>query len=402
VRNLSLAAARRIVLAAQGFATPRPGGTVDRRHLRRVLGRIGLLQIDAVNVVARAHYLPVFSRLGVYPRAVLDRMVWSPDRELFEYWGHEASLLRLDTHPLLRWRMARAHHEAWGGMVRLAREQPAYVEAVLAEVRTRGPIRASELPGDREQRGRWWSRSAAKHALEFLFWSGAVTATGRTASFERLYDLTARVLPKAVLDAPTPREDVAQRALLLRAADSLGLGTARDLADYYRLPIRLARARLAELVEDGALMPVRVEGWHQLAYLDPAARRPRQVRARAVLAPFDPLIWERSRVERLFGVQYRIEIYVPASARRYGYYVLPFLFGDRLCARIDLKADRKAGALRVLGSWHEPHVTPTQIAEPLVAELTELARWLGLTRLQVTDRGDLAPVLRRCVSTRQR
>ncbi|MGH8887034.1 MAG: winged helix-turn-helix domain-containing protein [Egibacteraceae bacterium] len=394
--DLSLAAARRIVLAAQGFATPRPDGTVDRRHLRRVLRHTGLLQIDSVNVVTRAHYMPVFSRLGPYPRAALDRMAWGQGgRELFEYWGHEASLLPLDAHPLLRWRMARAGHEAWGWMVRLAREQPAYVQAVLAEVGARGPIRASELPDDRAGGGRWWNRSAAKHALEFLFWSGQVTAAERTASFERCYDLPERVLPKTVIDTPTPAEDEAHRALLLRAAASLGLGTARDLADYYRLPIPLARARLAELVEDGALLPARVEGWREPAYLEPGARRPRAVNARALLAPFDPLIWERSRVERLFGVHYRIEAYVPASQRRYGYYVLPFLLGDRLCARVDLKADRRAGVLRVLGSWHEPDAVPAQVAGPLAAELADLACWLGLAHVEVTDRGDLAPALLR-------
>jgi uncharacterized protein YcaQ len=400
VLALSLAAARRIALAAQGFATPRPGGAIDRRHLRRVLASTGLLQIDSVNVVARAHYLPAFSRLGPYPRAVLDRMSWGRDRELFEYWGHEASLLPLHTQPLLRWRMARAHHEAWGGMVRLAREQPAYVEAVLAVVRTRGPIRASDLPDDRSHRGRWWSRSAAKHALEFLFWSGQVTVAGRTASFERSYDLPERVLPQAVLDAPTPDVDIAHRALLLRAAVSLGLGTVRDLADYFRLPISLARARLVELAEDGALLPVRVEGWSQLAYLNPKARRPRAVNARALLAPFDPLIWERSRVERLFGMRYRLEIYVPATQRRYGYYVLPFLLGDRLCARVHLKADRQAGVLHVLGSWHEPDASPARVAGPLAAELADLAHWLGLTQVKVADRGDLAPALRRRVDGR--
>ncbi|MGH8901729.1 MAG: winged helix-turn-helix domain-containing protein [Egibacteraceae bacterium] len=396
---LSLAAARRIVLAAQGFATPRPKGVVDRRHLRRVLRHTGLLQIDSVNVVTRAHYVPAFSRLGPYPRAALDRMAWgSPvrNRELFEYWGHEASLLPVDAHSLLRWRMARAGHEAWGWMVRLAREQPAYVQSVLGEVCARGPIRACELPDDRVERGRWWNRSAAKHALEFLFWSGEVTATARTASFERVYDLPERVLPKSVLDAPTPTEEAAYRALLLRAAASLGLGTARDLADYYRLRIPLARARLAELVEDRALLPVRVEGWRELAYLDPGARRPRVVNARALLAPFDPLIWERSRIERLFGVHYRIEIYVPAPQRRYGYYVLPFLLGDRLCARVDLEADRQAGVLRVLGCWHEPDAAPAQVAEPLATELADFARWLGLSRVEVADRGDLAPALLRC------
>jgi uncharacterized protein YcaQ len=391
--SLSLAEARRIVLAAQGFATPRPAGTPDRRHLRRVLRATDLLQIDSVNVLVRAHEMPAFSRLGPYPRATLSDLAWGPGRELFEYWGHVASLLPFEVHPLLRWRMARALQDAWGGMVRLAEEQPSYLETVLAEVSACGPVAASEFPDDRRRAGRWWSRSAAKQALEFLFWSGEVTCAGRTASFERLYDLPARVLPAEVLAAPTPPEREAQRALLLRGARSLGLGTARDIADYYRLPIVESRVLLAELAEDGKLDVVEVDGWSEPTYRDPRARLPRSVDACALLAPFDPLIWERSRVERVFGMRYRIEIYVPAAKREYGYYVLPFLLGDEIVARVDLKSDRTAGLLRVIGAWCEPHATPRAVAPALAGELSALAGWLGLAGVEVADRGDLAPAL---------
>jgi hypothetical protein len=398
--TLSLASARRIALAAQGFATPRPRVAPDRRHLRRVLRTTGLLQIDSVNVLVRAHEMPAFSRLGPYPRGVLTGMAWGRDRacrdrELFEYWGHAASLLPFDAQPLMRWRMARAHHDAWGGMVRIARDRPRFVASVLAEVEARGPLKASDLHDDRGRRGRWWSRSAAKQALEYLFWAGELTSAGRATSFERIYDLPERVLPKAVLDAPTPDEAEAHRALLLRAARSLGLGTAKDLADYYRLPLIAARVRLAELVEEGALHQVHVEGWDQPAYLHPDARQPRRVDARALLVGFDPLLWERTRVERLFGIRYRIEIYVPAAQRRYGYYVLPFLLADRIVARVDLKADRSARTLRVLGAWHEPDARPHEVAGPLTAELADLAVWLGLDRVEITARGDLAPALQR-------
>ncbi len=314
MEELSGGQARRIALAAQGFTDPPPGGVVDRRHLRRVLRRTGLLQIDSVNVLARAHYLPAFSRLGPYPVAQLDRMAYA-DRELFEYWGHEASLLPVDLHPLLRWRMARAATgEAWGGLVRLARERPDLVARVEAEVAGRGPLRAGELSEPGARRGSWWGWDDTKQAFEWLFWTGRFAVARRGANFERLYDLSERVLPPAILAAPTVEQDAAQRALLLRAARSLGVGTARDLADYHRINIREARARVAELAEDGALLPVRVEGWRDPAFLHPEARLPRWVRARALLVPFDPLIWERSRVERLFGFHLRIEIYTPARS----------------------------------------------------------------------------------------
>lgn len=401
--RLSAAEARRIALAAQGFADRPPRGRVDRRHLRRVLDRVGLLQLDSVNVVTRAHYVPVFSRLGRYPTPLLDDVAWGRDAELFEYWGHEASLLPQAMHPLLRWRMARAARgEAWGSMVRVARDRPDYVADVLAAVAGRGPLRAADLDPagtrcdetDPGQRGTWWDRSDAKSALEWLFWTGQV-AVRRSQHFQRHYDLPERVLPAEILHTPTPSEDEAHRALLLRAARSLGVGTAHDLADYFRINIKLARERLTELVEAGELTLVAVEGWPHSAYLHPEARSPRRVEAQALLVPFDPLIWERSRVERLFGFRYRIEIYVPAPQRRWGYYVFPFLLGDRLVARVDVKADRAGGTLRVLGAFGEDGLRPATVAQPLAEELGAFAAWLGLDRVAVAERGDLAPALRR-------
>jgi uncharacterized protein YcaQ len=300
-------------------------------------------------------------------------------------------------HPLFRWRMARAANEAWGTIRRIGRERPGYVEAVLEEVRDRGPIAASELEEERPRRsGPWWDWHDAKRALEWLFYSGRVTAAGRRG-FERLYDLPERVLPAAVLQAPTPPEPEAQRELLRIAARALGVGTERDLRDYFRLEVGEARARIAELVETGELLPVTVEGWRQRAYLDPAARMPRRVPARALLSPFDSLVWERDRTERLFGMQFRLEIYVPAERRVHGYYVLPLLLGESLVARVDLKADRAAGVLRAQAAWAQDGHVPGAVAEALSAELRSMAAWLGLDRVEAVDRGDLAPALRRAL-----
>ena len=389
--SLTLAQARRIALAAQGFADPRPAGVPDRRALRRVFGRTGLLQIDSVNVLVRAHYLPLFSRLGPYPTALLDRAAYRRPRELFEYWGHEASLLPVEVQPLLRWRMAQALDDAWGGMRAVATEQPKLVADVLAAVRDSGPLTAAELEhlhdADRGRRsGPWWDWSHVKRALEYLFWAGEVSTADRRG-FERRYDLSERVLPPAVLAAATPSRADAQRELVRRAARSLGVATERDLRDYYRLDVAGARAAVADLVEEGALRPVAVEGWRPTAYLDPQARLPRRVAVRALVAPFDPLVWERDRTERLFGLRYRIEIYVPAAQRVHGYYVLPFLLGERLVARVDLKADRTAGVLRVQAAHPEPDA-PERTAAELAAELRSMAQWLGLDGVVVADRGD--------------
>ena len=376
--SLSIAEARRLALAAQGFSDPRPAATPGGWDLRRVMKRVGLLQIDSVNVLTRAHYLPAFSRLGPYPAELLDRAAHRAPRRLFEYWGHEASLIPVELHPLLRWRMERAAADAWGGMRRIQRDRPGLVARVLDQVRDRGPVAASDLAEATPRRsGPWWDWSDVKRALEWLFWSGQVTSA-RRRRFERLYDVPERVIPPAVLAAPTPAPADAQRELVLIASRCLGVAAERDLRDYFRLPTADAKARIAELVDAGALQPVEVEGWGRLqGYLAAGARIPRRVDAAALIGPFDSLIWERSRVERIFGFSYRLEIYVPAPKRRHGYYVLPLLLGDRLVARLDLKADRAAGVLRVHATHLEPGAPP-ETPEVAQAQLSSMAGWLGL------------------------
>jgi uncharacterized protein YcaQ len=378
---MSNATARRIALAAQGFTDPMPAGRVDARHLRRGLGRVGVLQIDSVNVLVRSHELPLFARLGPYPRPLLTDLV-ERRRELFEYWGHMASFVPVRYHPLLRWRMERARGHAFRAVVRMRKERPGYVEAVLAEVAERGPITAAQLSDPGTKAGPWWGWAYGKSVLEWLFYSGEVSSAGRGRNFERIYDVTERVVPKAVLALPTPTVEDAHRALLLDSARWHGIGTARDIADYFRIGVTEARPRLAELVESGDLHPVRVEGWKQPAYLHAEARVPRGVRARALLSPFDSLVWERDRTERLFGMRYRIELYTPAAKRVHGYYVMPFLLGDELVGRVDLKADRKNGTLLLLGAHLEPPYANTErvpeIASELEAELRSMADWLGL------------------------
>jgi uncharacterized protein len=375
--RISAAEARRLALASQGFGDARPDGEPGGWDLRRVLGRVGLLQIDSVNVLERAHYLPAFSRLGPYDHERLDRLSHRAPRRLFEYWGHEASLLPVDLHPLLRWRMERAGEDAWGGLRKIADERPDLVADVLEQVRERGPIAASELTAERPRRsGPWWDWSDSKRALEWLFWSGQATAA-RRRRFERLYDLPERVLPATVLAAPTPAPEEAQRELLRIAARSLGVAAESDLRDYFRLAAADAKPRVAELVEAGELIPVEVEGWGRTrAYLWEGARIPRAIDATALIGPFDSLIWARDRVERIFGFTYRLEIYVPAPKRVHGYYVLPFLLGDRLVARVDLKADRSAGALRALAIHLEPYAPP-ETMPALEAELELMGAWLG-------------------------
>jgi uncharacterized protein YcaQ len=376
--RLSAAEARRLALGAQGFAESRPEHEPNGWDLRRAIARAGLFQIDSVNVLERAHYLPAFSRLGPYPRELLDRAYGRAPRRLFEYWGHEASLLPVEVHPLLRWRMERAATDAWGGMRRVQAERPELVAEVLEQVRERGPIAASELEHDGPRRtGPWWDWSDAKRAIEFLFWSGQVTSA-RRRRFERLYDLPQRVLPPKVLATPTPEPAEAQRELLRIAARRLGVAAERDLRDFFRLSAADAKPRIAELVEAGELLEVEVEGWGRTrGLLDPSARIPRRVDAAALIGPFDPLIWERERVRRLFGFEFRLEIYVPAAKRRHGYYVLPFLLGDRLVARVDLKSDRAAGVLRVRALHLEPSA-PAHTRDALAAELDAMAGWLGL------------------------
>ncbi|MGX9120609.1 winged helix-turn-helix domain-containing protein [Mesorhizobium sp. BHbsci] len=390
--KISLAMARRIALAAQGFADPRPNSTPDRRHLARVLARTGLLQIDSVSAVVRAHYMPLYSRLGPYPLALLDNAAVTRKRKVFEYWAHEASFLPVETYPLMRWRMERAERgeEMYNGLAKWGRERAAYIEDIYREVVQRGPIAASALEGQKGSGG-WWGWSDAKHAFEWLFWAGRITTASRRG-FERRYDLPERVLPPAILALPVPSPEDAHRELLRISARAHGVATAGDLRDYFRLSPADIKGRIEELVDAGDLLPVRVEGWDKPAYLYKDARFPRKIEARALLAPFDPVVFERSRTERLFDFRYRIEIYTPVEKRQYGYYVLPFLLGERIVARIDLKADRPAGVLRVHAAYAEPGAPPKTAAE-LFEELKLMQGWLGLERIDVTPAGDLGPAL---------
>jgi len=399
VETLSPEEARRIALAAQGFADRRPAA-LTRRHLVATIERLALLQIDSVNVVSRSHYLPLFSRLGAYPRALLEDLAWGKRPGLFEYWGHEASLMPLDLQPLLRWRMddARTGVGVWKGVANFLAEHRPLIDAALAAIHERGPLSAGELEIGARGQGGWWGWSEAKRATEGLFWAGELTTATRRGTFERVYGLPQKVLPPAIWNAPTPTRAQAHRALLTRAARAMGVATERDLRDYFRMGLADARQGVAELVEAGQLIPVTVEGWGQPAYLAPDARRPRAIGASALLSPFDNLIWFRERAERLFNVRIRLEIYTPAHKRAHGYYVLPFLQGETITARVDLKADRKAGVLRVLSAHGEP-VADARTAQALATELRLMAGWLGLADVAVSPSGDLAAALDACVGS---
>ncbi|MBU0723854.1 MAG: winged helix-turn-helix domain-containing protein [Alphaproteobacteria bacterium] len=399
VERLTPGEARRIALAAQGFADRRPG-LVGLKHARRIFDRVGLIQIDSVNVLVRSHYLPIFSRLGQYEHGLLDRHAYQGLRRgLFEYWGHEASYMPLAVQPMMRWRMARAARGQgiYKGLASFGREKRGYIDEVIAEIRDRGPLGASELSMAGKASGGWWGWSEGKLALEWLFWAGRVTTATRR-NFERVYDLTERVLPPAISALPTPDEADAQRDLMRIAACSMGVATESDLRDYFRLDLLDARHRLQELVEAGEVLPVTVAGWKQPAYLHAEARLPGRGRAQALLSPFDSLVWERDRTERLFDFRYRLEIYTPAEKRLHGYYVLPFLLGDRLVARVDLKADRAAGLLRVHAAHAEAGRKPDAIAGPLAEELWRMAGWLGLGGVAVGAGGDLSAALTAAVS----
>jgi uncharacterized protein YcaQ len=395
VRKLSLAHARRIALAAQGFGRPRPARPPSAGQITALVARLGALQLDSVNVFMRAHYMPVFSRLGPYDRSRLDRVAGHGDgpidRRLVEYWAHEASLIPVEMHPLFRWRMADVDREAWGSISRVAREQPALVADTLQLVADQGPIRARDTGAERAapRPGHMWNWHEGKVALEHLFFTGRVAAA-RRVNFERRYDTIERVLPAAILDRATPSVPDAQRELVRIASRALGVAAEPDIGDYFRLPRQASKARVAELVSAGELIPVGVEGWNVPAYLWPDARRPRRLNARALLSPFDSLIWFRPRTERLFGFRYRIEIYTPAAKRIHGYYVLPLLLGEELVARVDLKSDRDRGALVVQGAFAEEGVDRVHVAAELAAELRLVADWLGLDEVAVRRRGDLA------------
>jgi uncharacterized protein len=406
-QRISARAAGRIALASQGFGRRRPAAAAaggagragpSPRQIMALIDRLGLLQLDSVNVFLRAHYMPVFSRLGPYDRAVLDRLAGHTpgrlNRQLVEYWAHEASLVGFETHRRLRWRMGDQGGQ-WGSMQRIADEQPELVAETLALVAGEGPIRAGQTGFERPdpQPGHMWNWHDGKVALEHLFYTGQVMAA-RRINFERLYDVPERVLPESARLAPTlPREE-AQRDLMRISARALGVATEPDLGDYFRLPRADSKRCVAELVTTGELLETEVRGWSAPAYLWHQAPRPRPIHGRALLSPFDPLIWFRARALRLFGFHYRIEIYVPEPQRVYGYYVLPFLLDEALVARVDLKSDRQAGVLLVQGAFTEPGVEIERVSVELAAELAVTAAWLGLDGgVVVRDNGDLAPAL---------
>lgn len=382
-QTLTLTQARRLALRAQGFGRAQ-SGEVGHRQLLAQIGKLGVLQIDSVNALVRSHYLPLFSRLGAYDRTLLEQAAWGQGRRrgLFEYWGHEASLLPLSFYPLLRWRMQQARNGEgiYKQLAHFGREQQPLIRRVLQAVREQGALGAGSLGQKTAGSSAWWGWSTEKHALEWLFAAGEVTVAGRR-SFERIYDLPERVLPTAVLNAPELDSAEAQRRLLLHTAEALGVATEKDLRDYYRLEARDSRARLAELLEAGELQQLWVQDWAQPAYCRGAPTIPRKIEASALLSPFDSLIWERARTERLFDFRYRLEIYTPQHKRVYGYYVLPFLHRERLAARLDLRAERAHSCLAV----HALHVEAPGLDEQglaaLALNLRTLAAWLGLERV---------------------
>ncbi|ROM84568.1 cytoplasmic protein [Pseudomonas brassicacearum] len=384
--SFTLKQARRLALAAQGFDGRSPPASVQPSRLNRLIERLGVLQIDSVNALVRSHYLPLFSRLGTYNPDLLDQAAWSQGRRrtLFEYWGHEASLLPMALYPLMRWRMQRAARGEgiYQQLARFGQERQDVIRRVLASVRAQGAVGAGSLSTRQEKAGPWWDWSEEKHALEWLFAAGEVTVAGRRG-FERLYDLPERVLPAEILQQAPPDEAQAQRALLMRAADALGVGTEKDLRDYFRLEPADCRGRLAELEEAGELVRCQVQGWKQVAWCRPSAKIPRKVAASALLSPFDSLVWERSRTERLFDFRYRLEIYTPVHKRVYGYYVLPFLHNERIAARVDLRAERALGRLAVHAVHEEAPELDEEGVQALALNLRRMARWLGLERVQL-------------------
>jgi uncharacterized protein YcaQ len=400
--RLTAGQARRIAVAAQGFHEPKPRGAVTRAHLRRLISRIQVLQLDSVSVAVRAHYAPVFSRLGPYDRDVVDRAAWSHSarspRLLVEYWAHEAALMSVDDWPLLRWRMREYADGRWGKEI--VKKNAKLAEGVVAAVTELGPSTAGQIEAhlESEPRGRkgpWWDRSDTKWVAEAL-WSAGVLTTATRVGFARHYELTENVLPPEVL-AREVDDDEAIRELALRAATALGVGTEPDIRDYFRLGAGQIKPALAKLVADGELERVEVDGWTAPGYLRVGQIIPRFERGTALLCPFDPLVWFRQRAERVFGFHYRIEIYTPATKRQFGYYVWPFILDGQLVGRVDLKAERAAGALNVVGAFTEPGQEPSRVAEALAGELQSMAGWLGLGDVTVGKRGDLVGELRRAL-----
>jgi uncharacterized protein YcaQ len=392
MESMSVAQARRTALAAQGFLD-KPHAEPTMRTFQRTLERTGVLQVDSVNVLQRAHYVPLYSRMGPYDVDLLRRAAEQRPRRVVEYWAHVQAFMPVELWPVMQHRMDdyRAKRGKWGFVA----ENDALETSLLAELADRGASTARDLDeGLPRAKDNWgWNWSETRRMLDYLYTSGQVAIAGRNSQFEIRYDLPERVIPATVLARPTPTREEAALELVRRAARSHGVATVQDLRDYYRMPVADTAAAVATLVEEGELVPVAVAGWQRPAYLHRDARLPRRVGARALLSPFDPVVWERARTEALFDFHYRIEIYVPAEKRIHGYYVLPFLLGDRIVARVDLKADRKLGQLLVKGAYAEPGAPP-ETAEELSAELRRLAGWLGLASISIEPRGDLAPALR--------
>ncbi len=393
--KLSRAAARRVALAAQGFGRARPNRPIGIRDIQAVIDRVAQFQIDSINVVTRAHFMPLFSRLGPYDVALLERAAYESPRRLFEYWGHAASLIDVTLQPQLRFRMQAGFRDIWPGVERVAQGNRSLVDLVRSEVAARGPISARELEYEEERtRENWgWNWSSVKTVMEWLFYVGDITSARRNSQFERVYDLPERVLPRSILEVPAPSPQDSVRALVRRAASALGVASEACLRDYFRTRPAMTRTAIAELVEARELVPVTVEGWHRPTFLWHEARIPRRIDARALLSPFDSMVFERNRLEKVFDFVYRIEIYVPEAKRIHGYYVYPFLLGDRFVARVDIKADRTEGILRVNSAWIEAEQDQDHVAAELKKELETMAAWLGLSGVQVIPRGDLGPVL---------
>jgi uncharacterized protein YcaQ len=390
--RLSAAEARRVALAAQGLHLERPASAPDTRHFGRAMQALKVLQLDFVNVLVPAHYLVLWSRLGAYDRQRFDRFIYGGG-SYTEQWAHEASIVPCDAWPLLAHRRA-AYEPSKHNPLHKLRDRGGYLAAVLEQVRSDGALTSADLPpvpGHRRRPGDW-HRSIPRWALEYHFARGDLAVAQRLPNFQRVYDLPERVIPQTVLAVSRDRE-TAEREMLRRASMALGVATARDLADYFRLSPRDAAPRIEELVSEGALSPVEVENWREPGYLSCAARLPRSVEGASLLSPFDPLVWYRPRAERLFDFHYRIEIYVPAARRKWGYYVLPFRLGDRIAARVDLKADRKAGQLLVQAAYREPGVDPGECADALARELRSLREWLCLDSVRARRNSDFARAL---------
>ena len=395
--SLSISEARRLALSAQGFGKTRDDKPSTWAAQQREIKRLHLLQIDSVNVLTRSHYLPLFSRLGNYDRAALDkRTLAQTNRHMFECWAHEASLVPMELHPHMRWRMNRAHKGdgIYRSMRDFAHNEKAYLKNLLAFVKSHGPTAQSDLPDKSKGEGGWWGWSKGKLALETLFAQGLLT-TSKRESFERFYDLPERVIPSEILNMPTPTERESIMHLMDLSGQALGVGTAFDLRDYFRLPITQAKTALDDTVEAGILQSITVEGWKTQAYLHRTAKIPRKMEAQALVTPFDPICWDRDRTERLFNFHYRIELYTPQHKRKFGYYVLPFLHGETFAGRVCLKADREVGTLRANAIHAEAGVDHDEAAKAMATELWRMAHWLDLAHVKIMKSGNLAAAVAR-------